>query len=900
MVVWLLAYAALAALALPLAATLFPRFPDRGAGFALPIAMAVLALVGFWVGRLSFGYVTLFAGLAVLAAGSAVALYRGVEIDRRGYAEAMAVFAVAFGLLVAVRALDPSVYPGGGEKFLDFGLLQSLWRADTVPPEDMWFAGEPVAYYYGGHMIAALLGRLTLTAPRYGYNLALAGFYGAFVTAAYTLASAVAHHRGRSRYLAGGVAAFLVGIASNLVTPLRFLAWAVPGGDGLVGALGVERISLAGGPTNFGYWHSRVVIPGTINEFPFFAFLNGDLHGHMMSPPFLLLAAAACYAYWATPARELTRRRAIVFGVVPAVAALVTFVNAWSFPAVAGVAWVALLFAPADPRDLLPMTGIRHPEPAGAGARADGGDGGGPDPGAGEGGNPDPAAGDGEEPNPGATNGGEPDPGAGDGEELSPGTGDSKPGVASRVVAPGPRRFRPGSEAVRTLTALGIAVVVGLAGLAVASPFFLRVSTGRGVALFPERSGLWALLIVHGVFLALTVRHLAPRADPGPPRRLRLLAVLGLLGGFAWLFDFFALVPFALALAAGWLLLRTGADVGYETALAVAALGLALVVEFAFVTGPTDTTRYNTVFKAYAQVWALWATAGGILLAEYASVRGVAVGLGTLLSGVGAVVVGALAGLSWPVTALLGVSFAVLGWVVVLDRARLPGTVPTLRAHRGGVLAAVLLVTLSMYTGLAVAERVDDSPDGMTLDSLAFVDRDHTAEAEAIRWVVDREGQPTTVTAPTAAMYRWDPDYVIDNAPRGQEIVGGSAPASLTGVPTVAGWYHQIGYRGHEAFLSRVDDVHAIYNSTPDQQIRLLEKYDVEYVYVGPAERSRYANHSLPDRLAGVSVAHCSGEVVIYRVDRDALAVRSGGVDDPAPSGDRSRGADEFECPGDR
>ncbi|PSQ58765.1 hypothetical protein BRD18_05115 [Halobacteriales archaeon SW_7_71_33] len=351
-VVWLLAYVALGALALPAAALLLRPFPDRGAGFALPVALAVLGVVGFWVGQVAFGWPALAAGLLALVGVAVLSLWRGASPDPRRYAEVTAVFAVAFLFLVAVRALDPAVHPGGGEKFLDFGMLSALARTSQLPPEDFWFAGEPVQYYYGGHMLAALLARLTGTAPRYAYNLALAGFYATFVAAAYSLAGAVAHHRGRSRVSAGLFAAFLVGVASNLATPLRALAWWV--GDGTVLRLaGLDPEWATTGPEAFSYWPASRVISWTVNEFPLFAFLNGDLHAHMMSPPLTLLVAAVGYAYWRTPAADLRRRRLLVGAVAPT-AGLVAVVNTWSFPATLGLVWLALALAPADPRDLLP------------------------------------------------------------------------------------------------------------------------------------------------------------------------------------------------------------------------------------------------------------------------------------------------------------------------------------------------------------------------------------------------------------------------------------------------------------------------------------------------------------------------------------------------------------------
>jgi len=93
----------------------------------------------------------------------------------------------------------------------------------------MWFAGEPVAYYYGGHLVAAIPTKINRTAGHYAYNLALAGLRSA-------------RHRGlragglrrrrpwNLRRAAGAFGAFFVGIASNLSTPVKFLVWLLPDG----------------------------------------------------------------------------------------------------------------------------------------------------------------------------------------------------------------------------------------------------------------------------------------------------------------------------------------------------------------------------------------------------------------------------------------------------------------------------------------------------------------------------------------------------------------------------------------------------------------------------------------------------------------------------------------------
>ena len=93
-----------------------------------------------------------------------------------------------------------------------------------------------------------------------------------------------------------------------------------------------------------------------------------------------------------------------------------------------------------------------------------------------------------------------------------------------------------------------------------------------------------------------------------------------------------------------------------------------------------------------------------------------------------------------------------------------------------------------------------------------------------------------------------------------------SPTASLTGVPTVAGWHHEVGYRGREAYLSRVRDVDDTYTGSPERRVAVLEAYGVDYVWVGPAERARYGSVTF-DGLEGVTVAFENEAVTIYRVE---------------------------------
>jgi len=736
-VLWLAAYLVVGVAALPLVGALFPRFHDGGAAFAIPAGLATVGVVGFLVGHLAFGWPALVAGLGVVVAASAF-LGDRETVDERGYAEAAVVFTIAFLFVVAIRAGSPAIVPLGGEKFLDFGLLKTLLRSGSLPPEDMWFADETVNYYYGGHMLTALLSVFTGTPPQFAYNLSLAGFYAALVTAAYGLAGAIADGHGAPRRVAAGIGAFFAGFASNLHTVGQVLAWLVPG-DIVTAVPGVGPETTAWSPTDFSYWNASRIIDGTINEFPLFAWLNGDLHAHMMSTPFLLVVAALCFSYWQTPESELRRRRLVLTAVGP-VAMLLAVVSTWSFPTAGGLVALTVAFAPADPGTLLP------------------------------------------------------------------------PALAEKVLP----REGVVEEFRRDAVAVAAAAATLSLGAALAAPFWLASASGRSVGFLPPRSGMGPLLVVHGGFLLAFVPYLAGRVREvvsveRPPRAVVWAVVAVAAGIGAWFAGFAAVTLFGPLLAATWLLLRARTDVGVETVLILGGVGLVLLVEFVHVVDSGAPERLNTVFKTYMQVWVIWSPAAGVVLAR------------------------------------------------LLDPS---GAVPSVDTARwrtvGTVVAAVVLLSTGLYAGFAVPAQLDNEPvgaDGPTLDGTAYTYALYPDEAAAIEWLNRQPGRQTIVTAAPGG-YRWNP----------QQGKGASAPASLTGHPTVLGWFHERQYRGSEPYERRLSDVETIYEGSADEQSTLFDRYDVEYVYVGPPERNRYAltvtEH--PD----LEVAFQRGDVTVYEVRR--------------------------------
>ncbi|MEF8871485.1 MAG: DUF2298 domain-containing protein [Haloarculaceae archaeon] len=751
-VLWLVLFLLLGLVALPVASWLFP---DRArSGLAIPLALATLAVVGHLVGQIAFGWPAAAAGLAVLTIGSYVAAGR-TEVDWRAYGEIGIVFTLAFALVVAIRAVDPAAAPlpiAIGEKFLDFGLLRTLDRAGSLPPEDMWFAGEPVKYYYGGHMLTALLTTLSGTSTRFAYNLALAGFYATLVSTAYGIAGALVDPYDAPPRVAAAFGAFFVGLAGNLETAARVLVWLLPDAiaSWVVDAAGLESGVAEWTPSEFFYFDATRVVPvdasdpesaKAATEFPFFAWLNGDLHAHMMAQPFLLLVAGLLLAYWRLPAGQRRKRLVVLVGVLPPVAGLLGFISLWSFPTVGGLVALTVALAPTDPATVLPGR------------------------------------------------------------------------YADRV---GPRDDWFLEEFRRLGFGLAAAAVVLAVGVLWTLPFWTGVvldGPSRSAALWSVRTPIGNLLLVHGAFLAIFAVALARRCGGALSRPAFIWLAGAVVLGATVLLGFPALGLAGPLVMGGWWLLRETEDVGFATMLVVAGAGIVLVVEVATVDGE----RFNTIFKPYAQIWLLWAVAAGALLARLAA--------------------------GWPADRLAA------------ERRRL--------ATGGIALATVLVVTSGLYAPLALVDHTDPAnqgpavaAEGPTLDATAYLEYQYPRDAPAIRWVDARDGQPTITTAAPGG-YFWSPD----------EGRGSSAPASLTGVPTVLGWYHEEQYRGEQPYQQRLADVQDIYTSeNASYQRELLDYYSVEYVYVGPAERARYGQITV-EGVSGVTVAEQFENVTIYAVN---------------------------------
>src|SRR4051794_2302829 len=354
--------------AAPLTALLLGRLPGAGLGFSKLVGLLLVTWVVWMAASLGvaaygvplvIGVLVALAVAGLLSAGRLRGLGQRLEqagegrraarlarlalppedtVRRRLFLGGEAVFAVSYALGVLLAASAPDVW--NTEKPMDMGFITAINASARFPPHDPWMSGETLNYYSLGHLMLAWPIKLLGLRPDTGYLLSWGLLLALTATAAYafagTLWAAARAALGERAPRGGPVAAGLV--AAALVVVLGNLA-------------GVRTwIHAATPPHDYAWFEPSRVIPDTINEFPAFSFILGDLHAHVLALPFTVLALAfALQVALAGPRGDVVWRavaEALAAGI--AVGALYA-INTWSYPVAAGVLAAAVIVWLSDP-----------------------------------------------------------------------------------------------------------------------------------------------------------------------------------------------------------------------------------------------------------------------------------------------------------------------------------------------------------------------------------------------------------------------------------------------------------------------------------------------------------------------------------------------------------------------
>ncbi len=313
---WILPLWALGWLVLPLSGRLFTALPDRGLAAGRIVALVLIGVAAFWGAAthlISLQWTPLLLILAPLAiaTGWKSAHFRAsLRSNWRAFLLSDAVFLLAFAAFLWVRLRHPEA--NDLEKPMDMALLSASMRAEFLPFQNPWFAGQDFTnYYYFGPFLGALLGRTLATPPYLAYNLVQPIFCALFLSSLWSLTAALT----KSRKI-GVLAMLLVGVGGHF-EPLR--QW-----------------SQSGHPWPLDWWKTSRVIDNTINEYPAFTLIVGDLHAHFIA--FSLAATHFCVCFCLLKAQS-ERQRSILLLLGGALLGVFALTNTWDVPFY-GILWL--------------------------------------------------------------------------------------------------------------------------------------------------------------------------------------------------------------------------------------------------------------------------------------------------------------------------------------------------------------------------------------------------------------------------------------------------------------------------------------------------------------------------------------------------------------------------------
>lgn len=373
-------------LVFPIAYRMLPFLQDRGVAILRPIGLLLWGFV-FWLlaslqvlindaGGLLTGLIVVAVLSGVAGSGCWGEIRDWLKTHTRTVLVVEGLFFVLFAAWAIVRAANPDVQ--FTESSMELAFINSILRSEVFPPRDPWLSGYAISYYYFGYVMVAMLAGLTGVSGAVSFNLAHALWFAMSGTAAFGLVYTLLVRWFRARpgheHSAPGALhtwallgpLFLL-IVSNLegflaMLHARGLFWS-QAADGTWHSnfwtwLGIQdlnqppRLPLTWLPHPEGGWPwwraSRVLTDynfaaagpvEVIDEFPFFSYLLGDLHPHVLSMPFVLLAIGLALNLYLSGRRLMVERSGWTvwlwkpyFWLAAVTLGGLAFLNTWDFP----------------------------------------------------------------------------------------------------------------------------------------------------------------------------------------------------------------------------------------------------------------------------------------------------------------------------------------------------------------------------------------------------------------------------------------------------------------------------------------------------------------------------------------------------------------------------------------
>lgn len=335
----------ISSICLPLVLSIFKKFWDRGYVFSKILSLVVLTYSVFVLGvikLLPFTNLSIWFLILIFLSLNGLYLSRPkrfkaftglIKENWKKFLFEEILFLLILIVWSFVRGFNPAIE--GLEKFMDWGFVNSMLRSVYMPPVDMWFANEPINYYYFGHLIFALVTKLSNINSTITYNLSIASIAALTFVSTFSLSLNLVYCLLKKSslaklILAGTVSALLLTFGGNLHAVYKIGRINMDNNQGKL-VLNAGEIQKAAS----GYWYpdaTRFIgfdpetSDKTIHEFPIYSFVVADLHGHLNDIPLVLFFLAFLFSVSLLPKQFSSWKLLIPAGFLLSIAYMT---NAW-------------------------------------------------------------------------------------------------------------------------------------------------------------------------------------------------------------------------------------------------------------------------------------------------------------------------------------------------------------------------------------------------------------------------------------------------------------------------------------------------------------------------------------------------------------------------------------------
>ena len=332
---WWLALEVIGLVSFPLVSRVCTGLTDKGYSISKLVGLVILTYFTWMFSSLKilpFGLgsiILAFVLLAVLSVGFGRKQLRIADWPRKQIIISEAIFSVFFVISVLIMLGSPDIYfSGASDAYVNFAFLNSTLRADYFPPPDPWFAGASVPYYYGGHLLTAVLATVTKVPASISFNLAGAMFLALAIGAAYGLGYNITKKK-----LYGFLAALFVCIVGYMAGAFQLMAFLSH--HQILGYQPSGAPNIAEWLLGFDFWTAPWQVKGAIVHYPYFSFVMGDLHSYFMSIPFQLMFITLIFALLQkSNSKEDTAKQSVILDIFILALCLGFFyiLNTWEYP----------------------------------------------------------------------------------------------------------------------------------------------------------------------------------------------------------------------------------------------------------------------------------------------------------------------------------------------------------------------------------------------------------------------------------------------------------------------------------------------------------------------------------------------------------------------------------------